>query len=329
MRVQQETTAAEATMLRRHVVRTELGPCTVHVQSGPKRRGPASDTADVYLHGAAGSWTTFQPLLAGAPDRARVLIDLPGWGGSTEHARMERFSIDAMGRAVVGVLDSLGYRRWNLVGHSMGGFLGLHIAAAWPERAASVAAISATTFGVSEAARHPLRGLARLPAFVGMLLLMRTLAALGPAGSALVRATGNAPVMRPLMAPFFAAPAAIPARVIRGLGNDARPASFSAAARTAARYDLDRWRSIRCPVLATRGDADVFTPQSDLDSLREVVPHAQLVTIPRCGHFANVERPLQVMRLLDGLWRPPDSIRPAFPVVVRGLQEPPAMGSFS
>jgi pimeloyl-ACP methyl ester carboxylesterase len=302
MRVQQETTAAEATMLRRHVLPTELGPCTVHVQSGLKQRGPASATADVYLHGAAGSWTTFQPLLAGVPDRARVLIDLPGWGGSTENARMEHFSIDAVGRAVVGILDSLGYRRWNLVGHSMGGFLALHIAAAWPEQTASVAAISATTFGVSQAARHPLRGFVRLPAFVGMLLLMRALAALGPAGSALVHATGNAPVMRPLMAPFFAVPAAIPAGIIRGLGDDARPASFAAAARTAASYDLDRWRSIRCPVLATRGDADVFTPQSDLDRLGEVVPHAQLVTIPRCGHFANFERPLQVMRLLDGLW---------------------------
>lgn len=302
MRVQQETTAAETARLRRHVLATELGPCAVHVQPGSKKRGPASDTADVYLHGAAGSWTTFQPFLAGVPDRARVLIDLPGWGGSTEHARLEHFSIDAAGRAVAGILDSLGYRRWNLVGHSMGGFLALHIAAAWPERTASVAAISATTFGVSQAARQPLRGLVRLPAFVGMLLLMRFLAALGPAGSALVRAAGSTPVMRPLMSPFFAAPGAIPAWVIRGLADDARPASFSAAARAAAHYDLNRWRSIRCPVLATRGEADVFTPQSDLDRLGEVVPHAQLVTIPRCGHFANFERPLQVMRLLDGLW---------------------------
>jgi pimeloyl-ACP methyl ester carboxylesterase len=48
-----------------------------------------------------------------------------------------------MARAVTGVLNALGYRRWNLVGHSMGGFLALHIAAAWPEQTTSVAAISA------------------------------------------------------------------------------------------------------------------------------------------------------------------------------------------
>ena len=204
-----------------------------------------------------------------------------------------------MARAVTGVLDSLGYRRWNLVGHSMGGFLALHIAAAWPERTASVATISATTFGVSEAARRPLRGLLGFPAFAGMLLVMRSMAALGPAGSALVRAVGATPVMGPLMSPFFADPAAIPAAVIRGLGDDARPASFSAAARAAAHYDFSQWRGIRCPVLAIRGDRDVFTPASDLVRLADIVPHAQMATIPRCGHFAHVERPEQVQRLLD------------------------------
>jgi len=183
----------------------------------------------------------------------------------------------------------------------MGGFLALHIAAAWPEPTASAATISATTFGVSEAARWPLRGLFGFPAFAGMLLVMRSMAVLGPAGSALVRAVGATPVMGPLMSPFFADPAAISAAVIRGLGDDARPASFSAAARAAAHYDFGQWRGIRCPVLAIRGDSDVFTPPSDLVRLAEIVPHAQMVTIPRCGHFANIERPEQVQRLLDDL----------------------------
>ena len=92
--------------------------------------------------------------------------------------------------------------------------------------------------------------------------------------------------------------------MIRGLGHDARPASFSAAARAAAHYDFGQWRGIRCPVLATRGDSDVFTPPSDLVRLADVVPQARLVTIPRCGHFANLERPEQMRRLLDDLRSP-------------------------
>lgn len=287
--------------LRRHVLSTELGSCTVRVQHGTGSRCAAPGAADVYLHGAAGSWTSFPPILSGAPAHDRVLIDLPGWGESTKGARLEHFSIEAMAQVVTEVLNSLGYRRWNLVGHSMGGFLALHIAAAWPERTASVATISATTFGVSEAARRPLHSLPSFPAFVGMLLLMRTVAALGPAAPALVRAVGSTPVTEVVLSPFFADPAAISAGVIRGLGDDARPASFSAAARAAVHYDFGQWRGIRCPVLATRGDSDVFTPPSDLFRLAEIVPHAQLVTIPDCGHFANIERPEYLQRLLDDL----------------------------
>ncbi|MCZ9880284.1 alpha/beta fold hydrolase [Arthrobacter sp. B2a2-09] len=298
MSVQQKS----APTLRRHVFPTELGPCTVRVQQGARGPCATSGIPDVYLHGAAGSWTTFRPLLSGAPANDRVLFDLPGWGESTNGARLEHFSVDAMARTVTGVLDALGYRRWNLVGHSMGGFLALHMAAVWPEQTASVAAISATTFGVSEAARTPLRSLHRFPSFAGMLLAMRSMAALGPAGTALVRAIAATPLMGPLMSPFFADPAAIPPTVFRDLGDDARPASFSAAARAAAHYDFGRWRGILCPVLAIRGDSDVFTPPSDLARLAEIVPHARLSTIPHCGHFANIERPEQVQRLLDDLW---------------------------
>ncbi|MCU1515809.1 MAG: alpha/beta hydrolase, partial [Pseudarthrobacter sp.] len=125
MGVRQEDVLWAAT-LRRHIIPTELGPCIVRVQQGTRRGSPASGIAEVYLHGAAGSWTTFQPLLSGAAARDRVLVDLPGWGESTIGTRMEHFGIDAMTRAVVEVLAVLGYPRWHLVGHSMGGFLALH-----------------------------------------------------------------------------------------------------------------------------------------------------------------------------------------------------------
>jgi pimeloyl-ACP methyl ester carboxylesterase len=303
MSLEQETVGTEAAGLRRQLIPTELGPCAVRVQQGTGGPGSAPDTADVYLHGAAGSWTTFGAL-SGASARDRVLIDLPGWGESTDGARLEHFSLETMARTVAEVLNSLGYPRWNLVGHSMGGFLALHIAAEWPERTASVAAISATTFRVSEAARSPLRYVARSPALVGLLLVMRAMAALGPAGAALVRGIGATPAMGPLMSPFFAEPSAIPTAVIRGLGEDARPASFAAAARAAARNDFHRWRSIICPVLAIRGDKDVLTPPSELFRLTGLVPHVQTVTIPRCGHFAHIERSGQVQRLLNDLQSP-------------------------
>jgi pimeloyl-ACP methyl ester carboxylesterase len=167
-----------------------------------------------------------------------------------------------------------------------------------------VAAISATTFGVSAAARGPLRSLRGFPAFAGMRLLMRSLAALGPARPALARALATTPVVGLLVSPFFADPAVISKTMIRGIAEDTRPASFAAAARAVAHYDFDQWRGMTCPVLATRGDSDVFTPSSDLARLATIVPQVQLVTIPGCGHFANLEQPEHVQRLLEGLWCP-------------------------
>lgn len=299
--IPQQPASTRAFALRRLVVSTELGPAVVRIQHAPGSGQPPTAAAEVYLHGAAGTWTTFATLLAREPDVDRVLIDLPGWGESTSGARLEDISVETMGRAVVEILDWLGYLQWHLVGHSMGGFLALHIAAAWPQRAASVAAISATTFAVSGAARGPLRSLSRYPAFVGMLVAMRAMAALGTSGSALIRAIAGTPLLGLLLSPLFAGPAAVPGHVIQGLAGDARPASFDAAVRAAAHYDLGQWRGIQCPVLATRGDSDVFTPPSDLLRLAGFVPHVRSVTIPRCGHFANIEQPEHVLRLLDDL----------------------------
>lgn len=287
--------------MQRRMLPTDLGACEVAVQSGTKSTPIELREADVYLHGAAGTWRTFLPLLQGAPERDRILIDLPGWGGSTSDASPQHLDPATISSVIVQLLDSLGYPRWNLIGHSMGGFLALHIAATYPDRAASVTAISATTLAAAEASRAPLRSLFSFPSFVGMLLLMRFMAALGLAGSALVRTIGCTPAMGLLMSPFFAERSAIPSEVVRSLGRDARPAGFAAAARAAAQYDFNQWRDIRCPALAVRGESDVFSPPSDAARLADLVPHLRNVTLAQCGHFAHVEQPAQVQRLLLNL----------------------------
>ncbi len=301
--------ARGASGLHRRIFPTALGPVAVRYSPEPPGSDRADAAADVYLHGAAGSWTTFIPLLAASaaaderyPGGARhtVLMDLPCWGESTRGTSTSSLTITAMTEAVTGILLTLGYRRWNLIGHSMGGFLALDIAAAEPMRAASVAVISGATFSVATATSHPLSGLLRFPAFTGMLLVLRTMAAWGPAGEYLVRRIGRSALMRPLMSPFFAHPKGIDRDVIAALGEDARPAAFAAAARGAAGYDFSRWRGITAPVLAVRGHQDVFTPPSDLTRLAQLVPQARLVTVPGCGHFAPIEQPGLLAGLLAG-----------------------------
>jgi pimeloyl-ACP methyl ester carboxylesterase len=65
-----------------------------------------------------------------------VLIDLPGWGDAALTSRGEDAALTSRGEdaaisAVCSLVkesaEALGYTEWDIVGHSMGGFIALHI----------------------------------------------------------------------------------------------------------------------------------------------------------------------------------------------------------
>jgi 3-oxoadipate enol-lactonase len=49
--------------------------------------------------------------------------------------------------------------------------------------------------------------------------------------------------------------------------------------------------TIRQPTLIIVGDEDAITPPSDAEQMRALIPGAELVRIPECGHLASLERP--------------------------------------
>ena len=64
MSAKQQTVPAGAAMLHHGGSSDEAWTLRGPGPGGAADRRPASGTADVFLHGAAGSWTTFLPLLA-------------------------------------------------------------------------------------------------------------------------------------------------------------------------------------------------------------------------------------------------------------------------
>ncbi|MFI8633615.1 alpha/beta fold hydrolase [Microbacterium sp. NPDC077663] len=290
------TTDAETAGLRAVQVSTAIGVVSARV--GVRR----SPVATVLLHGAAGSWTTWTPLLreaelSGRPVPNVVALDLPGWGESAPPPGGVDIARTAM--AVLEVVRQLGYRRWILVGHSLGGALALDIAARTPELTDTVILVSPSGAAVFDAVRRPVRGGRRLPAFAGMLLAMRFLRSLGGAAPGLLRVLEREGLLRVLSSPLFAAPRDIDPTVIRALAAEIRPASFVAAARAAAAYDESSWRGIRCPVRAVGGDRDVFVGAADEAALSALIADFAETTIPGVGHFAAVERPAAVLALID------------------------------
>lgn len=304
------TSDARALGLRRRIVPTSAG--RIVVRSG----AVTGDVATILLHGAAGSWTTWSPLLraaahSGEPLRNVIAVDLPGWGESP--AAHPVGGVAQLSDAVREVAQTLGYQRWILVGHSLGGFLALDLAARHPGDTEAVLLISPSGPAVIDAIRHPLRGGSALPGFAGMLLIMRFLAALGPVGRRLVRSVHSVGMLRALSAPLFTDPKHVHRSVIEALSQEVRPWAFVDAARAAARYDESRWRAVASPVRAVYGERDVFARASDRADLARLVRDFDAATVPGAGHFAAVEQPECVLQALRSLpdRRRADPSRPA------------------
>ncbi|MBF4606740.1 alpha/beta fold hydrolase [Curtobacterium sp. VKM Ac-1393] len=274
--------------LRRTEIVTPAGPVVVHHRPGPD--------ALLLLHGVAGSWSTWSPLLttaAGIDGRGLVLVDLPGWGSSP--APRGAFDLDDVAVSLTTVLDALGIAWVDVVGHSMGAFVGMHLAVVAAERVRSVALVSGTTVATADAARHPLRGLRTLPSFT---LLRAGLTLTREAARPMLSALSRVGLLPLLAAPVFTHVRRLDRSVLDAFVQELRPTRFTDAARTAAGYDLDRWRGITCPVTAIAGRDDVFARVSDLEALRELVPQVRTVLLDDCGHFAHVEHPDAVAREL-------------------------------
>lgn len=264
------------------------GPVVVHHRPGP---APL-----LMLHGVAGSWTTWTPLLhaaRGAGGRGLVLVDLPGWGASP--APSTPLDVDGAVGVVVAVLDALGIGAVDVVGHSMGAFVGLHLAATRPDRVRSLGLVSGTTVATADAARRPLRALRTLPAFT---LLRAGLAVTGDAGRTVLRTLARVGLLPLLAAPVFTHVRRLDRSVLDAFVDELRPRAFTAVARAAAAYDVERWRGIACPVTAIAGRGDVFARVRDLDDLGRLVPGVRTVLLDDCGHFAHVERPTVVAGVL-------------------------------
>ncbi|MFE1645829.1 alpha/beta fold hydrolase [Microbacterium sp. P01] len=312
--------------LRRVVVPTTLGPVVARVgrvarvtqgedaeriagdPPVPRRRTrPAGRSATILLHGAAGSWTTWTPLIAASDSMATplhdlIVPDLPGWGESGELPLID--SVGEMSDAVAELARALGYTSWRVIGHSLGGVIALDIAARHPRETTSVALVSPSGAAVLDAARRPLRGGLRLPALAGMLLAMRLLSTWGRrgrGGRAVMRTLDRVGVLRGLSAPLFALPSEVHRSVIAAIAADARPATFRRAAILAAAYDTDAWRGIVCPVGSLRGENDVFSATSDADEFARLIPGFREVRLADAGHFAHVERPTAAFAVLTAL----------------------------
>ncbi len=226
----------------------------------------------VFLHGVSGGALGASDLLPRItpPGWRGLAWDMPGYGAS---APIDPFDFDGLAAALVALIDAAGFDQVVLVGHSMGGMVALHTAAAFPNRVTGlVLACCTPAFGASGGPQQQ----AFLARRIGPLddgASMRELAVeliptmVGPGGDPQV--VGDAVDLM----------AAIP------------PASYRAAMQAVVSFDrraaLGR---LTMPALVLAGSHDKVSQPLVLRRMAERIPNARYQELD-AGHLAPFEEP--------------------------------------
>ncbi len=263
----------------------EVDGLTLHYVT--EGRGPAV----VLVHGLGGfaeSWRHNIPALARVA--TVYAVDLPGFGLSSKPPARYRLADSA--RALHGFILAMGLGRVAVIGHSLGGAVGLTYALTHPARVERVALIGALVPGATYRLSWPYR--------LAATRVLGELLALG----------GCAPIYRAALARCFHAPVAeeIDFLVRRNYAVRTGPeakAAFLATLRD-IRLDLvehapDYRRALTAldaPVLLIHGKQDRVVMPAHCGEAAEVLPRARARFIEACGHFPQIEHADAVNRWL-------------------------------
>lgn len=220
----------------------------------------------LFLHEGLGSiamWKDWPQTLCDALGYRGIVYSRPGYGRSTPRPADERWPVDFLARQAFDVLPALldaldvsaaeRSRMW-LIGHSDGGSIALYYAAAFPRALAGAVVIAPHTFVES----------------ISIDAIAQTLAA--------YRETD----LRRKLAAYH---------------DDVDSAFFGwntiwldPAFRSWTLFD--ELCAIECPLLAVQGHDDEYASMAQIDSIKEHVPHTELLRLDACGHSPHRQKPV-------------------------------------
>ena len=236
-------------------------------------RHGARGEALVFVHGYTGDVSDWSHQIAGFAPTHRVLVmDHRGHGRSGTPCERNSYTVERMADDVEALADRVGFERYHLIGHSMGGMVAQEIALRSGERLLSLTLEDTAhdfAIGRSELVRGLFDARLRLAEEQGMEAVARLPAPPRPPHHPRERfAQEQARLARMAVDGFAGAWQAL----CRWPGTESRA------------------HAIRTPTLVIHGELDaMLIPGSRW--LAEAIPGARLEVVPEAGHSPQLERP--------------------------------------
>lgn len=202
-----------------------------------------------------------------------ITFDLRGQGRS-DHSK-DRLDLDSLAEDTADLIEALQLGRCHVVGFSMGAFIGLRLAARWPERVRSLLLIGPSA-DAEEAGNRP--RYAAMIAFVALFgprliagRLMRILF-----GDSFLRDPARAPARRAWQAKV----AGLPRSIVRAASASARRKGIA-----------DELSRITAPTLVISGTEDRPVSPLQAKSVAAAIAGAVFMPIEKTGHAVMLEQP--------------------------------------
>jgi pimeloyl-ACP methyl ester carboxylesterase len=243
----------------------------------------------IFIHGLSGCWQNWlENIPYFARDHRVIAMDLPGFGES--EMPVEPISIKGYGSTMDELMTELGIDTAQIVGNSMGGFIGAELAIQFParvERLVLVAAAGLSVEYIRTQRKHGIRHQAENIVFFNLGWIAsrsHTVAARRRLRSALLLLVAAHPGKLP------------PALTIEQVKGSGKP-GFSDALEAMFHYPLrDRLEKIGCPTFIVWGDKDRLVPVRDAAVFEKLIPDARAVIYKDTGHVTMMERPARFNR---------------------------------
>jgi len=229
----------------------------------------------VFSHGFLLDHSMFEAQRAILEPHFRVIAyDHRGQGQSQDTGNGQ--DMDTLSTDAAGLIQALNAAPCHFVGLSMGGFIGLRLAARRP------ALIRSLTLLNTGARREPWPSRIRFSFLAQMVRLFGPSPFSGIAVQELFgETTRRAPEQQSMLEEWQGR--------IRKRSRNAAEALLAVANRSEVADD--ELLAIQCPTLIIAGEEDTARPPRDSEYLKNVIPGSRLLIIPGCGHSSTLERP--------------------------------------